>query len=155
MSSFSGTRFGPGCRRSKRAFSAMAFCAWTLSLVVHGTVLTGMGYVGLTSGKSNGSGGANRGEVMIMGGWAERQESASPSIVSFTATMSRAPELLPPVRQPMVDANVKPASATMSVEQPPRAPIRATNAASGTASTAGQGANTAETQVFGLRSRGA
>jgi hypothetical protein len=113
-----------------------------------------MGYVGLTSGKSTASASVRRREVVIMGGWTDFPESTSPSVVSFTAKVNRAPDLIAPVRQPMFDANVAPAEAMMPVEQPPRAPNQATSAGSSMAAMPGQDANAAETQVFGVRSRG-
>jgi hypothetical protein len=68
--------------------------------------------------------------------------------------VNRAPELLPQARQPMFDPNVAPAAATIPVEPPQRAPIQATSANASAATSAATGLNAAETQVFGLRSRG-
>lgn len=160
MSSFSGARFGPGYRRKKRAGSAITIRAWALSLLVHGAVLIGLGYVMLGSGTPVAGNGAGRGEVVLDSQWGVREPRPAPQVVSFTTTGNRAPnliapELLAPMRQPIFDPHVAPASATIPAEQPPRPPIQAASAASSAPPAAGPGTNGTETQIFGLRSRGA
>lgn len=155
MTSFSGTKFGPGYFDRARKRRGSRVWAWALSLAMHGLVLTGMVFVGHLIGNSKAAG-RGQGEAMVLeGGWSTRETCASPKVVSFTAMpVNRAPELLPQLRQPMFDSNVAPAAATMPFEPPQRAPIQATSANASAATSAATGPNAAETQVFGLHSRG-
>jgi hypothetical protein len=169
MSSISGTKFGPGYldRRRKRQHSRG--WVWVLSLAVHGLVLMGMGIGWHLVGDSMVAGRGESGEAAVLeGGWSTRQTNTGPSVVSFNVpAVNRAPDLLAPMRQPMFDANVMPAGAMMPIENRPRTnnphpnplPKREGMTASrATVARNGQelaGPNSGETQVFGLRSRGA
>jgi hypothetical protein len=155
MTSFSGAKFGPGYSRRKWSVSAGRVWPWIVSLAVHWWVLSGMGYLGQWTNQHVGSSGTRKDEIVLMARWGERDENASPSAVSFTSATNRAPELLRPVRQPMFDAHVSLAAASVSVEEAPRAPIQATSASASATASGPAGPNATETQIFGVRSRGA
>jgi hypothetical protein len=156
MSSFSGTKLGPGYLDRRRRRQRSRGWVWVLSLAMHGLVLVGMGIGWQFVGDSMAVVGGGSGEAAVLeGGWSTQNAYTSPKVVSFNApAVNRAPDLLAMARQPMFDASVKPAAAMMPVGPPPRAPIQVTSA-SATANNGGAGPNAGETQVFGLRSRGA
>src|SRR5262245_45876806 len=104
MATHSGTGFGPGysSRTRQQCGSARgASIAWIISLVAHGLLLTGMGLGFWWSGEAAVGGGSLRSDVTLIASWGGRHEKATPSVVSFTTTSNRAPELLELVRQPI------------------------------------------------------
>jgi hypothetical protein len=133
-----------------------------LSLAVHGMVLAAMGVVWHLVGDSMAGGDGGRGEAVVLeGGWSVREAYASPKVVSFNVpAVNRAPDLLAPMRQPMFDASVAPAAAMMPIENRSRADTPHPSPLPRGEGTVTRGdhslaPNAGETQVFGLRSRGA
>src|SRR4051812_6552309 len=100
MAGDSGTGSGREYVGGKRAGSAGGLWPWVVSLAVHGCLLTGVGFVGQPVGRQAASGGARKGEIVLVARWGERDEYASPNLASFTAVVNRAPDLLPVMQRP-------------------------------------------------------
>jgi len=99
----------------------------------------------------------------LTGTWGEAVAAVVRDVprVSFTLSDNRAPELLPTPLPSRVDPQVMPASATLPIQALPQMASERTQSAvslrngNDAASAGGHGPSITETQIFGVRSRGA
>ncbi len=153
------TRRAPNSTLSRRA----VWLAWAVSLTIHGSLMTGMSFICQSAGSAAPSRDGQGDEIVITARWGSEAESAARDIqrVSFTPITNRAPELLPPPATQHFDSQVVPASASLPIQaipQPPAAipsPVTAAPYANHTPPAGTHGPPATETQLFGVRSRGA
>ncbi len=133
--------------------------AWAVSLTLHCSLMIGMSLIGQTAGGDAPSGDSQGDQIVLTARWGSEAESVAR--VSFNSSTNRAPELLPPPATQHFDSQVAPAAASLPIPatpQPPAArpsPATAAPYANHAPPTGAHGPLATETQLFGVRSRGA
>jgi hypothetical protein len=130
-----------------------------MSLTVHGSLMTGMSYLSQPAGDLSPRARGHGDEIVLTARWGSEAESVQR--VSFTSVTSRAPELLPAPPTQHFDSQVAPASASLPFQAapqpstPPASPYSTSASNNYSQPAHSPGPLTTETQLFGLRSRGA